>query len=90
MAENPDFVAGWLESEGSLTEDNLNQFNIDTERFFYLEIDREGAAEEALNVVESALMTGSIDMFVINSLKCLVPKEEFEKGMEQVQVGLLA
>lgn len=90
MKEDPNFMAGWLESEGSLTEDNLNQFGIDTERFFYLEVDREGAAEEALNVVEAALVTGSIDMFVINSLKCLVPKEEFEKGMEQVQVGLQA
>lgn len=90
MKENPNFMAGWLESEGSITEDNLNQFGIDPDRFFYLEVDREGAAEEALNVVESALMTGSIDMFVINSLKCLVPKEEFEKGMEQVQVGLQA
>lgn len=90
MKENPNFMAGWLESEGSITDDNLRQFGIDPERFFYLEVDREGAAEEALNVVESALMTGSIDMFVINSLKCLVPKEEFEKGMEQVQVGLQA
>ena len=28
-------------------------------------------------------------MMVINSLKALVPSEEFKKGMEKVQVGAL-
>ena len=90
MQRNPEFIAGWLESEASLSMQDLELFGIDPERFFYLEVDREGAAEQALDAVESALVTGSIDMFVINSLKCLVPSEEYQKAMGSVQVGLQA
>lgn len=88
MTRNPDFVVGWLESEGSLTADNLKQFNIDLDRFFYQRFDKDNGAEKALDGVEAALLTG-LDMFVVNSLKCLVPAEEFEKSMEKQQVGLL-
>lgn len=90
MKKDPEFMAGWLESENSLSLKDLQMFGIDPERFFYLEITRKGAAEEALDAVESALLTGSLDMFVINSLKCLVPKEELEKSMGSMQVGLQA
>ena len=89
MAKDPNFVAGWLESEGSITYDNLMQFNIDPERFMYQRFDKAGGAEKALDGVEAALLTG-LDMFVINSLKCLVPAEELEKSMEKQQVGLQA
>lgn len=88
--EDPEFVAGWLESEGSLSVETLEQVGIDLERFYYDTISREGAAETALNKVESVVAAGYVDMFVINSLKCLVPSEELEKGMEQMQVGLQA
>lgn len=87
---NPDFVAGWLESEGSLSIDTLEQVGIDLDRFYYDTISRDGAAEEALNKVEAVIAAGLVDIFVINSLKCLVPSEELTKGMEQVQVGLQA
>ena len=90
MKKDPNFMAGWLESENSISEKDLLLFGIDPERFFYLEITREGAAEEALDATESALLTGSLDMFVINSLKCLVPKEELKKSMGDMQVGLRA
>lgn len=89
MAKDPNFVAGWLESEGSLTADNLEQFNIDLERFFYQRFDKASGAEKSLDSVEAALLTG-LDMFVVNSLKCLVPAEEFEKSMEKQQIGLQA
>lgn len=88
--EDPDFIAGWLESEGSLSLKTLEQIGIDLDRFYYDEIDREGAAEEALDKTEAVIMQGLVDMFVVNSLKCLVPKEELQKSMEQVQVGLQA
>lgn len=90
MQEDPTFVVGWLESEGSLSVDDIEKMGIDTNRFYYDSISRHGAAEEALNKCESVIMQGLVDMFVINSLKCLVPSEELEKGMEQMQVGLQA
>ena len=89
MEKDPNFVAGWLESEGSITSDNLKQFNIDPVRFFYQRFTKGTGAEKAIDAVEAALLTG-IDMFVINSLKCLVPAEELTKSMESMQIGLQA
>lgn len=89
MQKNPEFVAGWLESEGSLTADNLEQFDIDLDRFFYQRFDKDNGAEKSLDSVEAALITG-LDMFVINSLKCLVPAVEFEASIEKQQIGLQA
>lgn len=88
--QDPNFIAGWLESEGSLSLETLEQIGIDLDRFYYDEIDREGAAEEALDKTEAVIMQGLVDIFVVNSLKCLVPKEELQKSMESVQVGLQA
>ena len=89
MKTNPDFVAGWLESEASLNISDLEMFGIDADRFWYIEADSKGA-EESLNAVQAALATGAIDFFVINSLKCLVPSEELSKGFDKQQVGLQA
>nr|DAV25098.1 MAG TPA: Protein recA [Caudoviricetes sp.] len=85
--ENPDFVAIWLESEASLKERTLDMFGIDRERFILIEHDRDGAGEEAINRIEAYLAAGVADMVVINSLKCLVPSEEFKKDMNSLQVG---
>ena len=90
MKEDPNFIVGWLESEESLNIKTLEDLGIDLDRFYFDSISRDGAAEEALNKVEAILLSGAVDMFVINSLKCLVPSEELQKGMEQVQVGLQA
>lgn len=88
--EDPEFVAGWLESEGSLSTKDLIQIGIDTDRFYYDTVSRTEGAEVALDKVESVLIGGLVDMFVINSLKCLTPSEELEKSMGQMQVGLQA
>lgn len=88
--EDPEFIAGWLESEGSLSVADLEQMGIDLDRFYYDTATRDGGAEVALNKVEGVIMQGLVDMFVINSLKCLTPSEELQKGMEQMQVGLQA
>lgn len=90
MKADPNFVAGWLESEKSLNIGDLEMFGIDPERFYYSEMFTKGGAEEALDLVENAIASGGVDMFVVNSLKCLVPKEELEKGMGDQQVGLQA
>jgi recombination protein RecA len=91
MKKDPSFVAGWLESEGSLKIDYLTKvFGIDPDRFVYVEHDRIEAGEGALDQVEAIMGTGALDMMVINSLKCLVPAEEFQKSMKQVQVGAQA
>lgn len=91
MKIDPEFVAGWLESENSLDMKQIEKtFGIDPERFFYIEIDRDGAGEEALDRVEAILAAQVVDIMVINSLKCLTPSEEFKKQFNEHTVGLAA
>lgn len=90
MKKDPSFVAGWLESENSLQKEYVcDTFGIDPERFFFIEHDRDGAGEKAIDLTEAVLATGAIDMFVINSLKALVPSEEFKKSIGDAVVGVL-
>lgn len=84
---NPDFLAVWLESENSLKDATLDMFGIDRDRFILIEHDRDGAGEEAINRLE-AMLNIQPDIVVINSLKCLVPSEEFKKDMNSLQVGV--
>lgn len=90
MKKDPGFVVYWLESEGSLSDDNLIEMGIDLDRFYYDQIEREGAAEDVLNKMEGVIAQGLVDMCVINSLKALTPSEEMQKGMDKMQVGLQA
>jgi recombination protein RecA len=85
MKEDPNFVAGWLESEHSLEINYLTKtFGIDPNRFVYIEHEHKGAGEAALNEIEAIIAANVCDIVCINSLKCLVPSEEFNKGFEQL------
>lgn len=91
MSIDPEFVACWLESESSLELNYLiDTFHIDPERFVYLEHEREGAGEAALEKIESILALNVCDMVVINSLKCLVPSAEMERSIAQETIALQA
>lgn len=91
MKKDPDFMALWLESEESLEIDSLESvFGIDLDRFVIIYLERDGAAEVALDRLESALGMGVFDLCVINSLKCLTPSTEFEKEMAAMTIGLQA
>lgn len=85
---DPDFFASWLESENSLTKDYAcNTFGIDPDRFLFVEHEQTGAGEKALDEIEMIIASGAVNMIVINSLKCLVPSEEFKKAHGEFTVG---
>lgn len=91
MKNDPNFCACWLESENSLEINYLiNTFGIDPDRFFYMEHDRENAAEKILDALEAVVSTGAINIAVINSLKCLVPKDVIDKSFEDATVAIQA
>lgn len=91
MKKDPDFMAIWLESEESLELKSLvDTFGIDLSRFVIIYLERDGAAEVALDRLEATLATGIFDLCVINSLKCLTPSTEFEKEMSAATIGLQA
>lgn len=83
MQKDPKFTALWLESEHSLSWDYMiNTFGIDPTRFVFVQSSKDGA-EIALDRCEKFLHSGAIDMFVINSLRALVPRENLEKSIAE-------
>lgn len=90
MKEDEDFVALWLESESSISKEQLDMFGIDPSRFIYLELEETGAAEVAIDKMTSFLKTGALSLICINSIKCLTPSAEFEKDMSSQTIGLQA
>ena len=83
-------MAIWLESEESLSDKALDMFGIDKDRFAVIHLEKNGAAEVALDRLEAMLESGVFEMAVINSLKCLTPSTEFEANMGQQTIGLQA
>ena len=85
---DPDFMALWVESESSISEEVFDMFGIDKERLFYYEVGT-NSGEQALDLVIRYAHTG-IDMIVINSLKCLTPDKEFKDSMADANVAIQA
>jgi recombination protein RecA len=91
MKADPNFVAAWIESENSFNKEYAcKTFGIDPERFVFVEHERKGGGEAVLDTAETVLATGAIDIFVINSLKAIVPTEEFKKSLGDAVVGTQA
>lgn len=86
-----DFTCLWLESENSLELDYIvDTFKIDPNRFVVIEMNMKEGGEMALDQCSSLLRTGAFDMFVINSLKALIPKTQLNKAISEDTVALQA
>lgn len=91
MELDPNFLAAWIESENSLEKSYIiDTFKIDPERFIFIETDSEAGAEITIDQVEMYLKAVEPNMIVINSLKCMTPKEELEKSVASATIGLQA
>ena len=88
MKEDPNFIACWIESEGSLNNEPLDMFGIDRNRFYFYAVGSEGG-ETAMDYIITFAKQG-VDIIVINSLKCLTPSKEFKDKMEDANVALQA
>jgi len=51
---------------------------------------RPGSAEEAIDVIDHLVRTGSVDMVVLDSIASLTPSKEIEESVEKWQQGLQA
>lgn len=87
---DPDFVGGWLETEGSVTEVILKDHGVDLDRLIYWRQEDVGNAENALDILRGFVMGGDIDMIVVNSVAGLAPKVETEDDLEKQNIALTA
>ena len=91
MKRDDNYMALWLESENSLELDYIvDTFGIDPDRFVVVEMNLKEGGEAALDQCASLLRTGSFDIFVINSMKALIPKTQLNKAISEDTVALQA
>lgn len=88
--EDPEFIAAWLETEGSVTEEILQKHGVDMERLVYWRQEDVGNAESALDISRAIIAGGDIDMMVINSVAGLAPKTETEDDLDKQNIALVA
>ena len=89
--KSKDFTCLWLESENSLELNYIvDTFHIDPNRFIVVEVNLKEGGEAALDQCASLLRTGSFNMFVINSMKALIPKTQLNKAIAEDTVALQA
>lgn len=87
---DPEFVAAWLETEGSVTETILFDHGVDLDRLIFWKQEDVGSAESALDVARGFISAGDIDMMVVNSIAGLSPKVEAEDDLEKQNIALTA
>lgn len=87
---DPDFMAAWLETEGSLDPSDCEMFGIDMERFVFIEQSEDLPAEDAMDIVRSLTSSGEFNMIVVNSVAALCPKKEVEDDLEKQNIALTA
>lgn len=87
---DPNFVGGWLETEGSVTEQMLADHGVDLDRLIYWRQEDVGNAENALDILRGFVVGGDIDMIVVNSVAGLAPKTETEDDLEKQNIALTA
>lgn len=87
--ENKEFIAGWFETEGSMSKDQLENFGIDMDRLIYWD-QKELSAEKGLDVLRSIVESDMVDMIVVNSVAGLVPETEVENDLTHQNIGVIA
>ena len=87
---DPDFYVGWLETEGSVTEQILMDHGVDMERVVYWRQEDTGSAENALDIARSFINDGNINAIFVNSVAGLCPKVEAEEDLEKQNIALTA
>lgn len=87
---DPDFVGGWLETEGSVTKEILQSHGVDLSRLIYWDQQDVENAENALDVIRSLVSSGAVDMIIVNSVAGLAPKTETEDNLDKQNIALVA
>lgn len=87
--KNPDFVAGWFETEGSITVEQLEKKGIDMERLIYWD-QKELSAEKGLDILRGLVESSMVNMIVVNSVAGLVPSTEITNDLDHQNIGTVA
>jgi len=79
--------AAFIDAEHGLDPDYAKKIGVKTNELL---ISQPNSGEEALNILESLIRSGMIDIVVIDSVAALTPKAEIDGDMESKFIGLQA
>jgi recombination protein RecA len=80
-------MAAFIDAEHALDANYANRLGVDVENLLVSQPD---SGEQALEIAETLIRSGSVDVVVIDSVAALVPKAELEGEMGDPQMGLQA
>lgn len=88
--EDPNFIALWVETEHSITQDILEQHGVDISRIAFADQAQVDSAESVLDIAYAAMVQNAVNMVIINSVAGFLPKQEFESDLDKQNVGRTA
>ncbi len=77
-------VAVFIDAEHALDPKYAKRLGVDVENLY---ISQPDYGEQALEIAESLINSGAVDVIVVDSVAALVPKDELEGDMGEAQVG---
>src|SRR5205814_1085015 len=80
-------VAAYIDAEHALDMDYARKLGVDVDNML---ISQPDTGEQALEICDILVRSGSVDVIVIDSVAALVPKAEIEGEMGDTHVGLQA
>ncbi len=86
-AQKKDGIAAFIDAEHALDPVYARALGVDVDN---LVISQPDTGEQALDIAESLIRSGAIDILVVDSVAALVPKAEIEGDMGDSHVGLQA
>jgi len=80
-------VGAFVDAEHALDPDYAKRIGVNVNDLL---ISQPDSGEQALQIVESLVRSGSVDVIVVDSVAALTPKAEIEGEMDEQQIGLQA
>ncbi len=80
-------VGAFIDAEHALDPDYSKKIGVNTDDLL---ISQPDSGEQALQIVETLVRSGEVDVIVIDSVAALVPKAEIDGEMGEYQIGLQA
>ena len=80
-------IAGFIDAEHALDPVYAKKIGVDIDELY---ISQPDSGDQALEIAETMVRSGAVDIIVIDSVAALVPKQEIEGDMGDSHVGLQA
>ena len=86
-AQKRNGIAGFIDAEHALDPQYAKKIGVDIDNLYISQPDN---GEQALEIAETMIRSGALDIVIVDSVAALVPKAEIEGDMDDQQVGLQA